>query len=58
MSTGLQIGNFNEISLKDALYKAKNNSLLYLIRNMDMSVFVEYAKSKQVNLPNFVIHLS
>jgi MoaA/NifB/PqqE/SkfB family radical SAM enzyme len=56
MSTGLQIGNFNEISLKDALYKAKNNSLLYLIRNMDMSVFVEYAKSKQVNLPNFVVH--
>jgi hypothetical protein len=33
MYTGLYIGDFNKISLEEALYKAKNNALLYFLRN-------------------------
>lgn len=45
MDTGLYIGDFNKISLEEALYKAKNNALLYFLRNEKMEFFTNYSEN-------------
>jgi len=40
--TALLIGDFYKLSLSEALNKAKNNILLYFLRNRPMSFFTEY----------------
>lgn len=55
--SGLSIGNFSDMTLKDALQKVKNNALLYLIRNKDLTFFTDYAKDKLgIQIPDKVVN--
>lgn len=57
IETGLGLGNFYDISLSEALRRAKNNSLLYLLRNKPMSIFADYANQNLgINLPKQIIN--
>lgn len=57
VDSGLTIGNFYEISLKEALYKAKNNVLLYSLRNYGLHHFYTYSKETLgVELPSKVVN--
>jgi MoaA/NifB/PqqE/SkfB family radical SAM enzyme len=44
--TALCIGDFYKLSLAEALNKAKNNVLLYFLRNRPMSFFTKYATNE------------
>lgn len=57
IETGLRIGDFNEISLQEALFKVKNNKLLYAIRNSEMRCFYQFAKNvENIPLPDKVVN--
>lgn len=57
VDTGLCIGDFNELSLEEALFKAKNNKLLYALRNSEMRCFYEYIKNfEDIELPDRVVN--
>lgn len=57
VGTGLCIGDFNELSLEEALFKAKNNKLLYALRNSEMRCFYEYIKKfDDIELPDKVVN--
>lgn len=57
VNTGLGIGNFKDLSLREAMSKLKNNALLYFLRNKDMSFFVEYArKSLKMEVPDTIVN--
>jgi Predicted Fe-S oxidoreductases len=55
--TGLSIGNYHDLNLKEALLKTKNNGLLYLLRNKNLSLFSEFAKeSLNIEIPEKVVN--
>lgn len=55
IETGLSIGNFNDISLKEALKKTKNNALLHFLRTKELDFFMEYAKENlDINIPSLI----
>lgn len=55
--TGLGVGNFEEISLKRALYKIKNNALLYFLRNAKLDFYADYAKEKLgIRIPQYIVN--
>lgn len=57
IETGLGIGNFEDISLKDALKKLKNNALLYFLRNSNMDFYTNFAKEKlKMEIPDYVVN--
>ncbi len=57
VETGLSIGNFNDISLVDALKKIRNNALLHLLRTQKLDLFINYAKENMnIVIPPLVTH--
>ncbi|SET16990.1 radical SAM/SPASM domain-containing protein [[Clostridium] polysaccharolyticum] len=55
--TNLSIGDFNTITLKEALQRVKNNGLLYFLRNTDFRFFTEYAQNELgMELPQKVVN--
>lgn len=57
VNTGLGIGNFEEISLKEAMTKLKNNALLYFLRNADMKFYSEFARIKLgLDIPEYIVN--
>lgn len=57
VNTGLGIGNFEEISLKEAMSRLKNNALLYFLRNADMQFYAQYAKEKLgIKIPDKIVN--
>ncbi len=55
VETGLQIGNFNDITLKEALKKIKNNGILFCLRNKELDFFAEIAKNNLgMRIPDYV----
>lgn len=58
MDTGLRIGNYTRISLKDALDNIKNNGLLYLLRNESLDYLVAIAKNElNIHVPDKVVNV-
>ena len=57
VQTGLSIGNFTQMTLKEALHKVRNNGLLYFLRNTDFSFFTKYAEDVlKMELPEKVVN--
>lgn len=57
VNTGLGIGNFKDLSLREAISKLKNNALLYFLRNRDMTFFAEYAKKNlKIDVPDKIVN--
>lgn len=57
VNTGLGIGNFENISLKEAMSKLKNNALLYFLRNADMKFYSDFAKNKLgIEIPDYIVN--
>lgn len=57
VNTGLGIGNFEDISLKDVMKKLKNNALLYFLRNADMKFYSEFAKARLgMDIPEYIVN--
>lgn len=55
--TGLSIGHFENMSLHEALHKIKNNGLLYLLRNKELSIFIDYARNElKMDLPKQIVN--
>lgn len=55
---GLSVGNYKNMKLKEALFKLKNNALLYLIRNEKMDFFIDIAKNNlHIELPEKVVNV-
>lgn len=52
----LSIGNFNDLSLTEALKKIKNNSILYLLRNKSMDFFTDVLKENGISVPERVVN--
>ncbi|WP_168198843.1 radical SAM protein [Jejubacter calystegiae] len=54
----LNVGNFYDINLHSALYKLKNNSALYLLRNECMGDFVLWVKENtDIKIPSKVVNV-
>lgn len=57
VNTGLGIGNFEDITLKEAMNKLKNNALLYFLRNADMKFYSDFAKQKLgMEIPKYIVN--
>jgi MoaA/NifB/PqqE/SkfB family radical SAM enzyme len=57
-NTILKIGEFHDISLGAALYKLKNNSALYLLRNESMNDFSLWVKENtDIKIPSKVVNV-
>lgn len=57
VNTGLGIGNFVDISLKEAMKKLKNNALLYFLRNADMKFYSDFAKENLgMDIPDRIVN--
>lgn len=55
--TNLSIGHFNDLSLHEALRKVKNNGLLYLLRNKELSIFIKYSRDVlKIELPEHIVN--
>lgn len=55
VETGLQIGNFQDITLKEALKKIKNNGILFCLRNKELDFFAEIAQNDfGMKIPDYV----
>lgn len=56
--TGLGVGNYEEMSLDEAVSKLENNALLYLLRNEKMDFFINIAKNDlHIELPEKVVNV-
>lgn len=56
VETNLSIGNFKDLSLKEALHLVRNNSLLYFLRNTDFDFYVRHAKKVGLEIPEKVVN--
>lgn len=55
--TDLSLGYFQDLSLHDVMHKIKNNGLLYLLRNKELSVFIKYAREVlNMDLPDHIVN--
>ncbi len=55
VETGLQIGNFQDITLKEALRKIKNNGILFCLRNKELDFFADIARKEfGIKIPEYV----
>lgn len=56
-NTCLSIGNFEDLSLREALEKIKNNMILYLLRNVPMDYFINIAKQNlNIEIPKYAVN--
>jgi YydG family peptide modification radical SAM enzyme len=56
--TGLGVGNYEEMTLQEAVSKLENNALLYLLRNEKMDFFIKIAREKLgIKVPDKVVNV-